>query len=479
MATDDFFRARLDQMIDLRHPLAVLASRMPWAEIEASLAPLFAHRSRAGRTVSDADLFGTTSELVGAGVSNAGRPRLPIRLMVALLYLKHAYNESDESVVQRWAQDVYFQFFSGQVYFEPRLPCDDSQIGRFRRVLGEAGVEQLLKTTIEAAVRMKAVKPVEFERVIVDTTVQEKAVAHPSDSRLLEVARARIAQLASRAGIKLKQSYAAEGQQLRRRAGGYAHARQFKRLRSVLRRQRIILGRLLRDVERKMTDEARPALATWIERAWRIQRQRPGDSNKLYALHAPEVECIGKGKARQPFEFGVKVSMALAPKSGLIVGARSFPGNPYDGPTLAEQIEQTTVLLQDIGVKPTTAVVDLGYRGVDHLVRVNVVHRGRYKTMTDQQRRWLKRRQAIEPTIGHTKHDHGMRRCWLKGSEGDALHAVLCAAGFNIRWLLRAIARGGIAALLLVRFAAALLGRWMAVAGGGAVRSSQAASVAV
>ena len=162
MATDDFFRARLDQMIDLRHPLAVLATRMPWAQIEASLAPLFAHRRRPGRTVTDADLFGTTAELVGAGVSNAGRPRLPIRLMVALLYLKHAYNESDESVVQRWAQDVYFQFFSGQVYFEPRPPCDDSQIGRFRQMLGEAGVEQLLKTTIEAAVDMGAIKRTEF-----------------------------------------------------------------------------------------------------------------------------------------------------------------------------------------------------------------------------------------------------------------------------------------------------------------------------
>ena len=461
MATDDFFRARLDHMIDMRHPLAVLAARMPWAQIETSLAPLFSHRQRPGRTVVDSDLFGATADVVGAGVSNAGRPRLPIRLMVALLYLKHAYNESDESVVQRWAQDVYFQFFSGQVYFEPRLPCDDSQIGRFRQVLGEAGVEQLLKTTIEAAVDMGAIKRSEFERVIVDTTVQEKAVAHPSDSRLLEVARAKIAQLATRAGIKLKQSYAREGQQLRRRAGGYAHARQFKRLRRVLRRQRIILGRLLRDVERKITDSSRVGLKTWIERAWRIQLQRPHDSNKLYALHAPEVECIGKGKARQPFEFGVKVSMAVTHKSGLVVGARSFPGNPYDGHTLAGQIEQTTTLLQDIGVKPSTAVVDLGYRGVDHLVPINIVHRGRYKTMTEQQRRWLKRRQAIEPTIGHTKHDHGMRRCWLKGSEGDALHAVLCAAGFNIRWLLRAIARGSTAALLLAIFGLCAVLRFM------------------
>jgi transposase, IS5 family len=450
MTTDDFFRARLDQMIDLRHPLAVLATRMPWNEIEASLTPLFAHRARAGRGEADSDLFGPSTQLVGAGVSNAGRPRLPIRRMVALLYLKHAYNESDESVVQRWAQDVYFQFFSGMAYFEPRLPCDDSQIGRFRQALGEAGVEQLLKTTIEAAVGMKAIKPAEFERVIVDSTVQEKAIAHPTDSRLLEVARAKIAHLANRAGLRLKQSYAAEGQQLRRRAGGYAHARQFKRLRRVIRRQRVILGRLLRDVQRKADAAQSAKLGTWVERAWRIQQQRPKDKDKLYALHAPEAECIGKGKARQPFEFGVKVSLAVTHKSGLIVGARSFPGNPYDGHTLAGQIEQTTTLLQDLGVKPKVAVVDLGYRGVDHLVPVEVVHRGRYKTMPSQHRRWLKRRQAIEPIIGHAKQDHGMRRCWLKGSEGDALHAVLCATGFNIRWLLRAIVRLGLQGLYLL-----------------------------
>jgi IS5 family transposase len=466
MATDDFFRARLDTMIDLRHPMAVLAAKMPWPEIEAALTPALAHRDRKGQLVEGADLFGTTAQLAGAGVSKAGRPRLPIRLMVALQYLKHAFDLSDEELVERWSENVVWQFFSGMEYYQHKLPCDATQIGRFRRVLGEAGVEQLLKTTIEAAVDMGAIKRSEFERVIVNTTVQEKAVAHPSDSRLLEVARAKVAQLAVRAGIKLKQSYAAEGQQLRRRAGGYAHARQFKRLHRVLRRQRVILGRLLRDVERKITENTAPGLKTWMERAWRIQQQRPHDSNKLYALHAPEVECIGKGKARQPFEFGVKVSMAVTHKSGLVVGARSFPGNPYDSHTLAGQIEQTTSLLQDIGVKPETAVVDLGYRGVDHLVPVNIVHRGRYKTMTEQQRRWLKRRQAIEPTIGHTKHDHGMKRCWLKGSEGDALHAVLCAAGFNIRWLLRAIARGGIAAIFLFLLALGVLFQRTAVADG-------------
>jgi IS5 family transposase len=349
---------------------------------------------------------------------------------------------------------VYFQYFSGQVYFEPRLPCDPAQISRFRGLLGEAGVEQLLKTTIEAAVVMGAVKKTEFERVIVDSTVQSKAIAHPTDSRLLEVAREKIARLAKRAGIQLKQTHEREGKTLRRRAGGYTHAKQFKRLRAVLKRQRTILGRLLREVRRKMgglADEARAKLEMWVQRAERIHRQRPKDKNKLYALHAPEAECIGKGKARQPYEFGVKVSLAVTHQHGLMVGARSFPGNPYDGHTLAAQIEQTTNLLQDIGIKPTTAIVDLGYRGVDKDVApVEVIHRGKFKSLSPTQRSWLKRRQAIEPLIGHTKADHRMDRCWLKGAQGDALHAVLCAAGFNIRWLLRAIARLGLGGLLFV-----------------------------
>lgn len=460
MATDDFFRAPLDTMIDLCHPLAVLAMRMPWAEIEAALAPAFAHRDRAGRLVEGADLFGPTVQLAGAGVSNAGRPRLPLRLMVSLLYLKHSFNLSDEELVARWSENVVWQFFSGMTYYEPRLPCDATQLGRFRRGLGEAGVEQLLKSTIEAAVAMGAVKKTEFERVIVDTTVQEKAAAHPTDSRLLEVSRDKIARLAKRAGIKLTDER--EGKTLRRRAAGYAHARQFRRLKKMLRCQRAILGSVLRQVQRKLGQldpAARDRLAPWLERAERIRSQRPHDKGKLYALHAPEVECIGKGKARKPFEFGVKVSLAVTHRRGLVVGARSFPGNPYDGHTLAEQLEQTRNLLQDIGVEPKAAIVDLGYRGVDDAVSVDVIHRGKSKTLTAQQRGWLRRRQAIEPAIGHAKSDHGMNRCSLKGSECDALHAVLCAADFNIRWLLRAIARLGLRGLVLALNALVLYGK--------------------
>lgn len=215
-------------------------------------------------------------------------------------------------------------------------------------MLGEAGVEELLATTIAAAAYMKMVEPAEFEAVIVDTTVQEKAVAFPTDSRLLEMARAKLAQ---RAGLMLKQTYEREGKILRRRAGGYAHAKQYKRLRRVLKRQRTVLGRLLRDIERKMaaaTEVYQATLTVWLERAWRICRQQKKDKNKLYALHAPEVECISKGKARQPYEFGVKTSLAITEKSGLIVGARTFTGNPYDGHTLAAQLEQTRIPLEGV-----------------------------------------------------------------------------------------------------------------------------------
>jgi IS5 family transposase len=236
--TDDFFRARLDQMIDLKHPLAALAQRLPWKQIEDTLAPAFVHQDREGRVVAEEDLFGPTLAVAGAGVSAAGRPRLSIRLMASLLYLKHAFNLSDDDVVARWAENVVWQYFSGQDYYEPRLPCDATQVGRFRAAIGETGVEELLKATLDTAVETKAVRPSEFERVIADSTVQEKAIAHPVDSRLLEIARHKVVLAAKLAGIVLKQTFAKEGQELRRRAGGYAHAKQFKRLRRTVKRQR-------------------------------------------------------------------------------------------------------------------------------------------------------------------------------------------------------------------------------------------------
>jgi IS5 family transposase len=456
MATDDFFRSRLDQMIDLRHPLAALAARIPWSQLEATLAPTFARRSREGKVIEGDDLFGSARQVAGGGTSSAGRPRLPIRLMAALLYLKHAFNLSDEELVARWSENVVWQYFSGLDYYTPKLPCDATQIGRFRTAIGEAGVEELLKATIDTAVQTKAVRPAEFERVIVDTTVQEKAIAHPVDSRLLEIARAKVVQAAKQVGLTLKQTFVKEGRELRRKASGYAHARQFLRLRRTVKRQRTILGIVLREVRRKLTTvssdcaTAITRLNTLLERAERIRTQQTHDKNKLYALHAPEVECISKGKARKRYEFGVKASIVVTHQSGLVVGARSFPGNPYDGHILAAQLEQTHILLEDTGKSPRQVFVDLGYRGVDRdNPSVEIIHRGKYRSLTRQQRRCLRHRPAVEPTIGHLKSDHRMDRCWLPGQLGDALHTVLCATGYNLRWLLRAMVRLGLKAVFL------------------------------
>jgi IS5 family transposase len=236
-------------------------------------------------------------------------------------------------------------------------------------------------------------------------------------------------------------------------------------LKKVLKRQRTILGIVMREVQRKIEapdfapdhPKAASDLMMWLERAERIRTQQRHDKNKLYALHAPEVECIGKGKARKPFEFGVKSAVVVSHKQGLMLGARSFPGNPYDGHILSAVLEQAQNITQDLSVTIRQVVADLGFRGVDaDNPDKHIIHRGRYKSLSPQQKGWLRRRQAVEPAIGHLKSDHRMDRCWLQGALGDALHTISCAAGYNLRWLMRAVTRLGLGPAFLRLLQAAL-----------------------
>ena len=169
-ATEDFFRARLDHMIDLRHSLAVLASRMPWQQIEASVAHLFSRRAHTGEALPDLDLFGEAPAPL-ARQSNAGRPRVPLRTMIALLYLKHAFNLSDEALVERWSETSRWQYFCVQAYYEERLPCDATTLVKFRRLLGEEGLEELFALTIKLAVGLQLIPTQALAIVVVDTTV--------------------------------------------------------------------------------------------------------------------------------------------------------------------------------------------------------------------------------------------------------------------------------------------------------------------
>ena len=407
---DDLLRPRLVDMIDARHELVKLAALIDWEFFEREWASFFP--------------------------SHQGRPATSPRLIAGLMYLQHAFNLSDEAVVARWVENPYYQHFTGETFFQHRPPIDPSSLVRWRKRIGEEGVEWLLSKTIEAGRASGAVNDKSLKRIAVDTTVMEKNIAHPTDARLYERARALLAGLAKEAGIELRQSYARLAPRLAAQVGRYAHARQFKRMRKALRQLKGYVGRVRRDLRRHLQDIPEgPLRDKALDTLWlvgRLLEQGPKSKDKLYSLHEPEVDCISKGKARVRYEFGTKVSLATTIEEGFVVGARSFPGNPYDGHTLGPALEQVTILTDQV---PDLAVVDRGYRG--HGVNsTKVLISGQRRGLTPLLARLLKRRSAIEPEIGHMKVDGRLARCPLKGRIGDAVFAVLCACGHNIRKIL-------------------------------------------
>ena len=410
--TGDLFRQPLLELINEKHPLVRLAELIDWSIFETRWSTFFP--------------------------SKTGRPATPPRLVAGLLYLQHTFACSDEELVWAWVENPYWQHFCGETYFQHEPPIDPSSLTRWRQRVGENGVEWLLTETIAAAQRGKIVKKQSFDKIIVDTTVMEKAVAYPTDSRLLERGRQHLVKLATTLGIRLRQNYNRQAPRLALQVGRYAHAKQFRRMKASLKSLRTLVGRVWRDIDRKLdrSDERTVARAEAIlARVKRVLTQKPKDKNKLYSLHAPEVECISKGKARQPYEFGVKVTVATTHKEGLVVGMRSMPGNPYDGHTLPEAVEQVSILTDHL---PKAVFVDKGYRGVA-IAGVAVWLSGQKRGVTPAIKKAIHRRSAIEPAIGHMKNDGRLRRNWLKGSLGDALHAVLCGAGHNLRMILRAL----------------------------------------
>ena len=421
---DDLLRPRLVDMIDMRHELVRLAALIDWEFFEREWAGFFP--------------------------SATGRPATAPRLVAGLLYLQHAFRLSDEAVVARWVENPYYQHFTGEVFFQHRPPIDPTSLTRWRKRIGEEGVEWLLTKTIEAGRTSGAVEDRSLEQVAVDSepdkettwgvvspaNVMEKNIAHPTDSRLYERARAQLVKLAREAGIDLRQSYARLAPRLAAQVGRYAHARQFKRMRKALRKLKAYAGRVLRDLRRHLADippgHLRERVLDKLVLVGRLLHQEPKSRGKVYALHEPQVDCISKGKARVRYEFGTKVSIATTLADGFVVGMRALPRNPYDGHTLAEALEQVAILTDR---RPSLAVVDRGYRG--HGVKdTRVLISGTRRGLTPALAKALCRRSAIEPEISHMKTDGRLSKCFLKGTIGDAVFAVLCGCGHNIRKIL-------------------------------------------
>lgn len=364
---------------------------------------------------------------------NNGRPGVPIRLMAGLHFLKHTFGLSDEQVVAHWVLNPYWQFFCGEEFFQHELPIHPSQMTRWRKRIGEAGVERLLGLTIDAGKRSRTVAERSFEKVIVDTTVQPKAIQHPTDARLYRKVHAAMLRIAEKEVLDLRQSYRKLMEWGFRKYGGHMKTKRLKHAAKVLRSLRTMAGRIMRDVERKMDDEAYARNRGTLILSELILSQKRKTRNKIYSLHASEVECIGKGKAHRPYEFGVKVSLAVTHKEGFCVGIQACPGNPFDGHTLEGQLDQVERLT---GQVPGTTFVDKGYQG--HGVdagRSRVLISGTRK-LSYALKRHLRRRAAIEPEIGHMKGDGLLGRNFLKGVVGDAINALLCGAGHNLRKIL-------------------------------------------
>ena len=319
----DLFRARLDQIINLKHELVQLAARIDWDWIDREVAPLY---------------------------SDNGRPGIETRFVIGLFLLKHIYGLSDEGVCERWIYDPYFQHFTGEEFFQHDFPHERSDLSHWRKRLGSK-LELLLAESLRVAHATGALRTRDIKRVTVDTTVQPKAVTFPTDAKLLHAAIKGLNRLAHRCGLQLRQSYLRIAKRAAMMAGRYAHAKQFQRHHRQLRLLRTRLGRLIRDIRRKIAGQADlETVLEWpLARAEQIRSQQQRQRGwKLYSFHAPEVECIGKGKASAPYEFGVKASIvttnARAPGGQFVLHAKALPGSPYDGHTLSGVIDVTEKL---------------------------------------------------------------------------------------------------------------------------------------
>lgn len=356
-----------------------------------------------------------------------GRPALPIRLMVALLILKHLRNLSDESMVEQWAENAYYQYFSGADFFTPGPPCEASELVHFRNRIGAEGIELILKESI----RING-KDGKEDKASIDTTVQEKNITYPTDNKLHRRIIKKCVAMAEKEGIELRQSYKRTLKKLGIDQRFRTHPKNAKKARRADRKVKTIAGRLLRELVRKLPASM---YAEDLALFQRILEQKRNDKNKVYSIHEPDVLCISKGKEHKKYEFGSKVSIALTQTTGVIIGALNIPGNQYDGHTLESVLEQQRRLS---GHVLSEVFVDRGYRGVTK-IGSTVIHSpkafskkiSRYKQK--KLRKGFTRRAAIEPVIGHLKANYRLSRNFYKGIKGDSINVMLAAAAMNFK----------------------------------------------
>ncbi len=402
-----FFKECLENLINPKHPLCQLSKRIPWEQLEKEFKKYY---------------------------RDFGRPAKPTRLMISLLLLKQIYNQGDETVIEGWIQSPYWQYFSGEETFQWENPCDPSDLVHFRNRIGREGIEKLFQISID----LHEDKVSKEQEVVVDTTVQEKNITYPTDTKLARKIADRCIGIAHREGIDLRRSYARTIPKLVFAQRGRHLPRGKKRANQATRKLQTIAGRLVRELNRKLSPLLKEAYRDQLELFQKVLAQKRGDRDKIYSLHEPQVYCMAKGKAHKKYEFGSKVSIGMTRQSGIIVSAMNLEKNQYDGKTLPQVLEDVK---QRTGRCPRTMIVDQGYRGRKKIGETEIVSADKLKQeLTRYEKRktkkQLRRRAAIEPVIGHLKSDFRLARNYLKGALGDHLNVLLAAAAFNFKkWL--------------------------------------------
>ncbi len=402
----DLFRIELKGLIDKTHSLVKLSEMIDWE--------------------------GLSQDFDAYYHDHMGRPGKPTRLMAGLLLLQHTFKCSDEEIVARFVENPYYQYFCGNDFFEHSLPIDPTALIKWRQRIGKEGCEKILKLTIEVGLKSKTIQKKDFKRTIADTTIQEKNIAYPTDSALYLKALEKMVLTAKEAKIMLRQTYTRTAKKLASQVSRYAHAKQYKRMKSALKSLKTLVGRVYRDIQRKLTEEAVNLFSPLLPLVERLLKEPAKD--KLYSLHAPEVHCFSKGKARKRYEFGDKVAIAVTHKRNFIMGIESLEGAPYDGHTLNGTVDQIERL---VGEVPEETFVDRGYK--KHGVSRTSVFMSGQKTTSPSLKKRIKRRSAIEPVIGHMKMDGKLGRNYLKGTLGNSINACLSGAGYNFRTILKKI----------------------------------------
>ena len=394
------FYSTFEEQLSHRHPLYILANQIQWCIFETTFAKLY---------------------------SEEGRPAKPIRLMVSLLILKHVRNLSDESVVEQWFENIYYQYFSGERTYACGAPCEASELVHFRNRIGEEGIELILKESIRVNGKDGGEK-----EATTDTTVQEKNITYPTDNKLYRKIIKKCVALALKAGIELRQSYTRTMKRLLMEQRFRNHPKNKGRARKAERKVKTIAGRLVRELERKLP----PGLhQDTLELFKKVLLQKKSDSNKIYSLHEPHTQCMSKGKEHKKYEFGSKVSIITTKTTGVVIGAINIEKNVHDSKTLKPAIEQQQRLT---GTTLKNNFVDRGYAGVKEVLGTTIVapdKPGKQRAPYQKQklRNGFKRRAAIEPKIGHLKHDHRLSRNYYKGIKGDNINVMLAAAAMNFK----------------------------------------------